>query len=257
MLPVHSFDPTVPIFGLLIGISLGLTGVGAGAILTPALILIYHVRPATAVGTSLVFGVLTKAAGALQHVRQGTADLHVVGRLALGSVPAALVSAGGLLWLSRHGLRGAALDAFSQRAIAGALVLVAIVMTLRFLGRLPSREKTAGTTRLVLLGAGLGLTVAITSVGSGSIAVAALAMLTPLGIATLVGTDMVHALVLSIVTAPFYVISGHADLAFAGWLAVGSIPGVVIGSRLAYRLPEQVTKGAVLLAVWYVAVKLV
>ena len=247
----------MPLFGLLIGLSLGLTGVGAGSVLTPALVLIYHVRPTTAIGTSLVFGVLTKIAGTWQHLRQKTVDLQIVMRLAAGSVPAAVISVAGLAWLTRHGLGGAALDTFSQRALAGALILVAIVMTLRFFGRLPQRGDRAPTRWLVLLGVGLGVTVAITSVGGGSIAVATLAFLTPLGIASLVGTDMTHALILSVVTAPFYILYGHADVGLAAWLAVGSIPGVVIGSRLAYRLPGVVTKGAVTLAVWYVAFKLV
>lgn len=237
-------------FGL--GVALGVTGIGAGALLTPALVL-FGVHPLNAVGTSLVFSVVTKLAGGVQHIRQGTSDLRAVRWMAVGSVPAAVLS----VVIVRTVVRRASLDVFTQRAIAAALLLVAVLMTLRFLNRLPSRTDQAPRTALVALGASVGAMVALTSVGSGSLAIVALGLLTPLAAVSLVGTDMVHAALVSLVIAPAFLIEGTVDIGLALGLAMGSVPGVLLGSRLAALLPEKVTRGAVLLAVWAVALKLV
>ena len=244
----------IVLLGFGIGVALGLTGVGAGAVLTPALVLFAGVRPVVAVGTSLVFSVITKTAGSAQHIRQGTSDLRMVRWMAAGSLPAAVVS---LTLVHTVVSKGVLLDVFTQRAITAALVVVAVVMTLRFLNRLPSRVRPASPRALTGLGALLGVMVALTSVGSGSVAIAVLGLLTPLGVASLVGTDMVHAALLAAVTAPFYIAAGHVDLPLALGLGIGSVPGVIVGSRLAKVLPERVARGAVLVAVWAAALKLV
>lgn len=244
----------VVLLGFAIGVALGLTGVGAGAILTPALVLFAGVRPVVAVGTSLVFSVITKTAGSVQHVRQGTCDVRTVRWMATGSLPAAVIS---LVLVRTVVPRGVLLDVFTQRAITAALVLVAVVMTLRFLNRLPARSRPAPAAALVGLGVVLGVMVALTSVGSGSVAITVLGLLTPLAVSSLVGTDMLHAALLSLVTAPFYLAAGNVNLGVALGLAIGSVPGVIVGSRLTALLPERVTRGAVLVAVWAVALKLV
>jgi uncharacterized membrane protein YfcA len=210
------------------------------------------VRPAVAVGTSLLFSVFTKPAGALQHFRQGTTDVRAVRWLATGSVPAAVAS---LVLVRTVVPPGVLLDGFTQHAIAAALVLVAVVLTLRLTNLLPRRSTAAPRIALVGVGVIVGVTVALTSVGSGSLAIAMLGVLTPLTVAQLVGTDMLHAALLAAVTAPFYVASGNVDVGLALGLAVGSIPGVVLGSRLTVVIPERFTRGTVVAAVWLVALK--
>lgn len=245
--------PLLILLGFAVGTGLGFTGVGAGSLLTPLLVL-FGIHPVTAVGTSLVFSAITKTAGSLQHLRQKTADFRIVKWMAVGSLPSAVLS---LILVRTIVPKGVLLDVFTQRAITGALVLVAIVLTLRFLNRLPVRKTPAPPPVLIGLGVLVGAMVAITSVGSGSIAVACLGLLTPMAVASLVGTDMTHAALLSFVTAPFYILAGTVNYEVALGLAIGSVPGVVIGSRLTKWVPEPVTRGAVLVVVWAVALRLV
>jgi uncharacterized membrane protein YfcA len=243
--------PLIVLLGLGIGVALGLTGVGAGSVLTPALVLL-GVRPAVAVGTSLLFSLLTKPVGAAQHLRQGTVDRRAVRWLATGSLPAAVVS---LLLVHTVIPSRVLLDSFTQHAIAAALVIVAMVLTLRLTNRLPRPAGVVTKRRLVLVGVGIGVMVALTSVGSGSVAIAMLGVLTTLTVPQLIGTDMLHAALLAAVTAPFYLASGTVDVGLALGLAVGSIPGVILGSRLAVAIPERFTRGTVVAAVWLVALK--
>lgn len=246
--------PLLILIGFAVGAGLGLTGVGAGSVLTPALVLFAGVHPVLAVGTSLVFSVMTKTVGTVQHVRQGTVDLRTVRWMATGSLPSAVAS---LVLVRTVVPKGALLDVFTQRAITAALLLVAVVLTLRFFNRLPVRRRPAPAPVLIALGVLVGVMVALTSVGSGSVAITCLGLLTPLAVASLVGTDMMHAALLSYVTAPFYMLAGTVDYRLAIGLAIGSIPGVVLGSRLAAWLPERVTRGAVLVVVWVVALRIV
>lgn len=246
--------PLLILIGFAVGVGLGMTGVGAGAVLTPALVLLAGVHPVVAVGTSLVFSVITKTAGTIQHLRQGTIDLRTVRWMAAGSLPAALVS---VILVRTVVPKGVLLDVFTQRAIAAALIVVALVLTLRFFGRLPVRRRPAPPIALVVLGVLVGAMVALTSVGSGSVAITCLGLMTPMAVASLIGTDMAHAALLSLATAPFYMIAGSVNYTLALGLAIGSIPGVVIGSRLAAWLPEFVTRGAVLVVVWVVALRII
>jgi uncharacterized membrane protein YfcA len=240
--------PLLILVGFAVGTGLGLTGVGAGSLLTPVLVLFAGVHPVVAVGTSLVFSVITKTAGTLQHLRQRTTDLRTVRWMAAGSIPSAIAS---LILVRTVVPKGALLDVFTQRAITAALILVATVLTLRFLNRLPVRRAPAPHGALVSLGVLVGVMVALTSVGSGSITIACLGLLTPMAVASLVGTDMAHAALLSLVTAPFYMLAGTVDYTLA------LVPGVIVGSRLAAWLPERVTRGMVLVVVWAVALRLV
>lgn len=235
-------------FGL--GVTLGISGIGAGAILTPTLVVL-GIRPAVAVGTSLLFSLFTKPAGALQHLRQGTTDLRMVGWLAAGSVPAAVLS----VVLVRTVIPRAALDQFTQRAIATALVTVAVVLTLRLTNLLPRRASAVPGVALAGTGVFIGAMVSLSSVGAGSVTITALGLMTPLSIRALVGTDMVHAALLTAVTAPFFVASGDVDVRLAVALALGSIPGVLLGSRLTLLIPERLIRGIVVALVWAVALK--
>jgi uncharacterized membrane protein YfcA len=238
-------------FGL--GLALGLSGVGGGVVLTPLLILWLRLPATFAVGTSVAFSLVTKLVGGVQHLRQGTVDRSTVAWLAAGSMPSALLTS---LAANTWGRRLLS-EATTQRLVAGAVLLCAVVMTLRLVGVVKPLHRRPARVTLIPLGMALGAVFALTSVGSGSIAVAALVVLTPLAIAPLIGTDVTHAALMAAVTAPVYLAGGRVDVPVLLPLLVGSLPGVLLGSRLAARLPEPVIKGTVLVAVWAIAVRLI
>lgn len=245
-------DLLVVLFGLGVGFSVGLTGVGGGSFLTPFLILVLRTHPAVAVATSLVFTLVTRAVGSVQHLRQQTVDLKVVRQLAMGSVPAAIAAS---LVLSRVAGGGSSSDPIRARLIQACLVVAAAVLTYRLFVPARPGQGDDNPVKLTLLGVLVGTMVALSSVGSGSVAVAGLIGLTSLPIARVVGTDMVHAVILAAVAAPLVLLQTRFDFHLALLLILGSLPGVVIGSRLAVLVPERVTRLTVTVAVWTLALK--
>lgn len=213
--------------------------------MTPFLILVLGARPLVAVGTDLTYGAVTKLFGALLHWRQGTVDMRIVRRLALGSVPAGLLA---VVALNRLPSSTAAADEVVRTAIGGVLMLVAVVMLFQLFGaRLPplsDRWRTAlqgrGTT---VVGALVGALVGLTSVGSGSLLVPFLVGAFPLSAARVVGTDVFHAAILVSVTALGHAQGGSVDWMVVGGLLMGSIPGVAVGSWLAPRTPARLLRG--------------
>jgi len=244
-------DLAIVLFGLGLGVSVGLTGVGGGSFLTPFLILVLRTHPAVAVATSLVFTLVTRAVGSVQHLRQQTVDLKVVRQLAIGSVPAAIAAS---LVLSRFA-GGSSSDPIRAHLIQACLVVAAAVLTYRLF--VPARPGHGDNNplKLTLLGVLVGTMVALSSVGSGSVAVAGLIGLTSLPVARVVGTDMVHAVILAAVAAPLVLMQTSFDFHLALLLILGSLPGVVVGSKLAVRVPEPVTRLTVTVAVWTLALK--
>jgi uncharacterized protein len=244
-------DLLVVVFGLGIGLSVGLTGVGGGSFLTPFLILVLRVHPAVAVATSLVFTLVTRAVGAFQHLRQGTVDLNVVKQLALGSVPAAVVAS----FVLFHFVGGGGSDPVRARLIQACLLVAAGVLTYRLFAPAKPGLGKDNPAHLTLLGVLVGVMVALSSVGSGSVAVAGLIGLTSLPIARVVGSDMVHAVILAAVAVPLALLQTRFDPHLTVLLLVGSLPGVLIGSRLAVLVPERLTRATVTVAVWTLALK--
>lgn len=244
-------DLAIVLFGLGLGVSVGLTGVGGGSFLTPFLILVLRTHPAVAVATSLVFTLVTRAVGSVQHLRQQTVDLKVVRQLAIGSVPAAIAAS---LVLSRFA-GGSSSDSIRAHLIQACLVVAAAVLTYRLF--VPARPGHGDNNplKLTLLGVLVGTMVALSSVGSGSVAVAGLIGLTSLPVARVVGTDMVHAVILAAVATPLVLMQTSFDFHLALLLILGSLPGVVVGSKLAVRVPEPVTRLTVTVAVWTLALK--
>ena len=229
-------DFRVSIVGLVVGFLMGLTGTGGGALLTPLLILTGWATPLVAVGTDLVWGTLTKAVGGFVHWRQGTVNLTVVKRLLLGSIPGALA---GLVFLTRLRSKGVdTMDHVVVRMLGIALICVAVSLFLRCFGRQRSAagsqtEYLRGLAWLTpLVGAVVGFLVSLTSVGSGSLIIACLVLLyreTP--VPQIVGSDIVHALVLVGVCAVGHLGIGSINVHLLGALLVGSIPGVWLGSK--------------------------
>jgi uncharacterized membrane protein YfcA len=246
--------------GALVGLVVGATGVGGGSLMTPLLTMFFGVPASVAVGTDLLFAAATKTAGAASYARRRLVPWSLVGRLALGSVPASLVTTGALhLWNPD----AAAFGALVRPALGVALLLTASAVLLRerarFLSAGPQHVGFAlagagaapsgaiglpdGATdrawRTVAAGALLGVLVTITSVGAGAIGVVALFALYPvLPVNRLVGADIAHAVPLTLVAGLGHAALGTVDWTLLGALLLGSIPAIHVGALLARRLPE-------------------
>lgn len=233
--------------GLIIGVFVGVSGVGGGSIMTPVLMLLAGMNPLAAVGTDLLYSVPTKLLGATVHHRQGTVNWRLVRYLVLGGVPAAVVGLVTLSALQQH----LGLDAVNnalKRGLGYTLMLVSVAIVLKPLLLRWSRRSeqddaivwTRGeVARVITLGAVVGFMVSLTSIGSGSLTVPMLYFLVPrLGIRRLVGSDVAFAAILIPVAAAGHLQMGHVNLGLAASLLAGSLPGVVVGSRLCARVPD-------------------
>lgn len=237
------------LFGLLVGFLVGLTGVGGGSLMTPFLLSLGIPAP-TAVGTDLVYATITKLTGSVQHYRQRSVNLEVAVFLGIGSIPASLLGVQTLEWI-KNNFDAQQVQSIMVTIIAATLVLVG--SSLIFKAFLPekwikSRQTTwDGASKMslkrrlatILFGATGGYLVGLTSIGSGSVMAVILLLLYPLTPAVIVGTDIAHAMVLSFVTGFAHILHGNVDFGLAGTLLLGSIPGVLIGSRMAPRLPGR------------------
>lgn len=225
-----------------VGILIGLTSMGGAALMAPFLILIVGVRPVTAVGTDLAYGAVTKIIGAWVHWRQGTVDLPVVGKLATGSVPGGLMGALMVILLPRFTHDA---QRYEQRAIGVLLVVVAVVLLARTLigvpqaALSPKKLKFLHDRGTVFWGAIVGFCVGATSVGSGSLLAPFLLMLYPSKTSKVVGTDVCHAAILVSVTGIAHATSGGVEWSLVPVLLIGSIPGVLLGSRLVAYVPAR------------------
>ena len=238
-------DWLLPIYGLVVGMLVGLTGMGGGVLMTPLLVLGLGMPATVAVGTDLAYSSITKLAGTWQHWRQGTVDIRVVRAMAIGSVPATLVAVALLFLL--HSVDATAVDVLLERFI-GVMLVVAAALMLQKLWRarrgaadpLPDHSETYPTGKLIAIGAFGGFLVGLTSIGSGSLIIALLVITISLTPEKLVGTDVAHAFLLvgAAAIAHFFVLQ-DVDVALAGKLLVGSIPGVLIGSRLTVWVPRR------------------
>jgi len=238
-----SFDPLLSLSGFLIGLLVGQTGMGGGSLMTPILVLLFGVHPATAVGTDLLYASVTKTAGAAVHGFHHTVNWRIVGLLACGSVPATALT---LLVLSRFDLdTKAANDVIS---VVLGLMLVLTALGLVFRDRLlaafgggsdgPPRRVAALT---VATGVALGALVTVSSVGAGAIGVTVLLLLYPrLPMAVIVGSDIAHAVPLTLVAGIGHWWLGSVKWPMLGGLLSGSVPGIVLGSAIAVRVSPVV-----------------
>lgn len=256
-------DLPTALSGFGVGVIVGLTGIGGGALMTPVLVLLFGVAPHTAVGTDLLFACVTKVFGVLVHGRRGTVDWQVVRRLAAGSLPAALAV---VLFLAYYGTS----EGRSEVILTGvgcALVLTAGGLFFRkrlqevgksLRSRAPSKFKRLQPPLTVLAGAIVGALVALTSVGAGALGTVALVYLYPfrLTAAKLVGTDLAHAIPLALVAGAGHLMLGHTDFALLANLLLGSIPGILLGSTMSARAPEVVIRNAMAVVLLLVAGKL-
>jgi uncharacterized membrane protein YfcA len=236
-------DPLYSLSGFAVGLLVGMTGVGGGSLMTPLLILLFGVHPATAVGTDLLYAAATKTGGSLVHGFARSIDWRVVRRLACGSIPAtvATIAALSLLKLNGEAMRGLITLVLSVALFFTAIVLVfgqAIIATYRARVTAVEPERTRAGT--VLVGALLGVLVTISSVGAGAIGVIALVLLYPqLPMAKIVGSDIAHAVPLTLIAGLGHWTMGSVDWAIILSLLVGSLPGIFVGSYFALRIPER------------------
>jgi uncharacterized protein len=230
------------LMSFLVGLLIGLTSMGGAALMAPFLILILGVQPVTAVGTDLVYGAVTKIIGAWVHLKQGTVDLPVVKKLATGSIPGGLIGALLVILLPRFTHDA---QRYEQRAIGFILVLVAIVLLVRLVMKTPEATPSVEKMKFlhnqgtVIWGAFVGFCVGLTSVGSGSLLAPFLLMLYPSKTAKIVGTDICHAALLVSVTGIAHATAGGVEWSLVPTLLAGSIPGVLLGSRLAVYIPAR------------------
>jgi uncharacterized membrane protein YfcA len=242
MILFSSIDPGFAISGFVVGALVGMTGVGGGSLMTPLLILMFGIHPATAVGTDLLYASATKTVGTAVHGVSRTVDWRVVARLALGSVPMTAVT---LMFLSYLGTGTNTVNTLVTTVLAFALFATALVLIFRrriieryseHLGRVSSRQTHNMT---IAMGALLGVLVSISSVGAGAIGVTALILLYPhLPMARIVGSDIAHAVPLTLIAGMGHWWLGLTDLGLLSSLLVGSIPGIIIGSYAAPRIPD-------------------
>lgn len=239
-------DPLYTVSGFAVGVIVGLTGVGGGSLMTPLLVLLFGVPPATAVGTDLLYAAFTKAGGTVAHARQGHVEWRITGLLAAGSIPAAALT---ILLLSQLPKQSPAMTQTISAALGVALILTAASILLgRRLREFAARraigadlKKTARNT--VIVGAILGVLVSISSVGAGALGVAALFFLYPhLAPKQIVGSDVAHAVPLTLVAGLGHWWLGSIDWNLLGALLLGSLPGIWIGSRVSARVPEHLLR---------------
>jgi uncharacterized protein len=251
------FDLAYTLAGLVIGSIIGMTGVGGGSLMTPFLIR-YGVNPVIAVGTDLIYASITKSGAVWSHHRRGNVKWHIVGRLAAGSIPAAVISLLVLNWLD--------LDIKRQEAIITSVLGVSLILSssmLLFGGALRQsslaeraavfRKLHRGWGRPVIVCAGvvIGILVTLSSVGAGALGGAVLVTLYPrMAAASIVAIDLAHAVLLTTVSGIGHLFSGSVDFVLLVSLLLGSLPGVWIGTRIGTYLPDFVLRrilGALLL----------
>ena len=244
-----------------VGLLVGLTGVGGGSLMTPLLILLFGIHPASAVGTDLLYASATKAVGTGVHAGHGTVDWRLVRRMASGSVPATLLTVAAMRALGLQGDRSAHTLAV---ALGVLLMLTAAALVMRErLGRLALArsphlgEATAGWLT-VALGAALGVLITLTSVGAGALGVTVLVFLYPkMPTARIVGSDIVHAVPLTLIAGAAHWWMGTVDLGLLASLLCGSVPGIILGSLLTPRISERVLRPLMAAVLVLVGVKLV
>jgi uncharacterized membrane protein YfcA len=230
--------------GLLIGVLVGLTGMGGGALLTPLLILLFGFKPTLAVGTDIMHGAIFKSFGAFRHRRLGTVHARLTFWMFLGSAPLSLVGVELAEYLERRygdDVESAGAKVIGAALLLGALGLVAKTFVKR--GVQPVDAPFLLSTRdrgiAFALGASGGFVVGLTSVGSGTFFALVMLLVFPLTAAKIVGTDIGHAAALLWVAGVSHLLHGNVDLGAMGWLLLGSIPGILIASQITVRLPDR------------------
>jgi uncharacterized membrane protein YfcA len=241
-------NPLLPLSGFAVGLLVGLTGVGGGSLMTPLLVLVFGFKPATAVGTDLLYAAITKSGGSWVHHRHDNIDWTITGRLSLGSVPAAGLT---VLLLRQLGAQGHGAAGLISAVLGVALLLTAasLIFRQRLLDHVKRRPASADFQKrapalTILVGAILGVLVTISSVGAGALGVTALTFLYPqLATRRIVGSDIAHAVPLTLVAGLGHWWLGTVDVVLLVSLLIGSLPGIALGAHFAAKVPERALRG--------------
>jgi uncharacterized membrane protein YfcA len=232
--------------GFFVGLLVGQTGMGGGSLVTPILVLGFGIAPATAVGTDLLYASITKAVGTVVHGAHHTVRWPIVARLATGSVPATIVT---LMVISHFNLNSRVASGVITTMLGVMLLITAVALLFRrrllslggnWLELVPERQTSKLT---ITVGAVLGAIVTVSSVGAGAIGVTVLLLLYPrLPMARIVGSDIAHAVPLTLVAGMGHLMLGSVNVPMLVSLLIGSIPGIVLGSLFAVRVPDAVLR---------------
>ena len=254
-------DPYIVLGSAIIGLLVGMTGAGGGALMTPMLILLFGVKPSTAISSDLVAAVLMRPLGAAVHIRAGTVNFGLVRWMVLGSVPAAFLGAYLLHVMGNASSAQNHIEVF----LGAALLVGAGAMALRFVLDHRGQGRDGFVTDIVprpllTLAVGVigGVIVGMTSVGSGSLMIVALLFLYPrIGANQLVGTDLTQAVPLTLAAALGALAFGHVEFSVTGSLVIGSVPAVLIGSLLSSQVPDRFVRPVIAFAIYASGLKYV
>lgn len=249
-------DPYIVLGSAIVGLLVGMTGAGGGALMTPMLILLFGIKPSTAISSDLVAAVLMRPFGAAVHMRAGTVNYRLVKWMVIGSVPAAFAGSY-LLHLMGH---AKAAEKNIQMFLGAALLIGAAAMVLRYVldRRSGSGHRTAFVTAVaprpaltLALGVIGGVVVGVTSVGSGSLMIVGLLFVYPMiGASQLVGTDLTQAVPLTLAAAIGALLFGHVEVSVTGSLVIGSVPAVLVGSMLSSSVPDRYIRPAIAFVIY-------
>lgn len=246
--------------GFVVGFLVGLTGVGGGSLMTPILLIFFNVKAAVAVGTDLLYASLTKSVGIFAHGKLGNINWQIVKLLSIGSIPASIVT---ILFLKTIDIESNQAIGVIKFWLGVALIITSFAVLFRNqLKRLSAREHLFPERYVpaltVILGLILGGLVTLTSVGAGALGVTALIMLYPKQkITTIVGTDIAHAVPLTLIAGLGHATLGTIDYALLGTLLLGSIPGIYLGSHMSSKVAEHWVRIALAAILIFVGLKLV
>ncbi|HEX3667191.1 MAG TPA: sulfite exporter TauE/SafE family protein [Rhizomicrobium sp.] len=242
---LSAFNLLYSVSGFAVGLLVGLTGVGGGSLMTPLLVLLFGIHPSTAVGTDLLYAAATKTVGTGVHGLRGTVDWGIVGWLAAGSVPAAAAT---LLILAHAGAQNSSTNHVITFVLGIALLATAVAILFRrvilgYFARRGAPDPRRTRIATVVLGLILGALVSLSSVGAGAIGVTVLLVLYPsLPASKLVGSDIAHAVPLTLIAGCGHWLMGSVNFTLLFSLLVGSIPGIIIGSLVSSRTPDHVLR---------------
>ena len=243
-------DPAIVAFGLGIGVLVGMTGMGGASLMTPLLILIFNVTPVTAIGTDIFYAAITKTVGGFQHLKLKTVHLGIAFWMAVGSVPSALLGVWVIEILQRE-YGEERLEELVLGMLGGALLVVGFATLLRTLFFKDVIEERSAMhlyrrhiIAAIITGVVTGFVIGLTSAGSGTLIAIALIAIFRLTPQRVVGTDIFHAAVLLWAAGAAHWIGGNIDFGLAGNILLGSVPGVIIGTKLSVKAPQAFLRGA-------------
>src|SRR4051812_10599488 len=255
-----TINPLFVVSGFAVGFLVGMTGVGGGSLMTPLLILLFHIHPVTAVGTDLIYASATKTGGSFVHGLNRTIDWRIVRRLASGSLPASLLTML-LLWLLK--VDAASYSTLVTKVLGVALLFTAAALLFRrrllasYSQRVGVLSESQTRTYTIIVGLVLGVLVTISSVGAGALGVTALLLLYPeLPVVRIAGSDIAHAVPLTLIAGLGHLASGGIDLTVLVSLLCGSLPGIALSSQFAPRMPDRALRIVLAMTLVLVALRL-